>query len=430
MPDFPAEIEDEFQELLFALENSERGGWFFAVYQQWKVAEELIARLRQATQLPIFSWQYQPEAPTYPVDYLKTLTAEQQAQRAIILFNQVASGGEKVIKSLDFNRERFADYPHSLLFWVTESELKQIAIGAGHFWAQRGGRFDFSQVFMLEAENTTPYLSINWAGLLVHVKNYQEAKQQLHFYLTQLAQQKNEVGSLALAELYDKIAYSLSFLGKYQEAMPYAEKVLAIRKQVLGEEDLQSANSLSNLADLYYYQSSYFKALPLYQKALVIREEQLGENHPDVAKSLNNLANVYESQGCYEEALPLYERSLAIWEKILGKSHVDVANILNHLARLYKIQGDYTAALHLYGRALAIWEKTVDEYYPDVAVSLNNLAALYERQGNYTTALSLYQRTLVVLEKSFGIEHPTTKIVAKNYARLQAKIANFETDRE
>jgi len=465
MPDFPAEIEDEFQELLFALENSERGGWFFAVYQQWKVAEELIQRLHDSTQLPIFNWQYSQETPSYPIDYLKNISPEQKTQRAIVLFSHVASGGEKVIKSLDFNRERFSDYPHSLLFWVTESELKQIAIGAGHFWAQRGGRFDFSKVLIPETENTAHYQSSEWAGLLLHVENYREAEQQLAFYLAELEQRKNEVETLALAEVYDKVAYLLYFLGKYSEATPYAEKVLAIRKQILGEEHLQVAASLNNLGELYYYQGLYDKALLLVEDSLAIRKKQLGDNHPDVAQSLNNLAELYQDQGRTAEALPLHQRALAIFEKVLGEQHPTVASSLdnlaglyedqgrtaealplvqralvirenflgeqhphvasslNNLAVLYDDQGRTAEALPLFQRALAIREKVLGEQHPDVANSLNNLAAFYDNQGRTAEALPLVQRALAIFENSLGTEHPRTKTVAENYIFLQAKMA-------
>jgi tetratricopeptide (TPR) repeat protein len=46
-----------------------------------------------------------------------------------------------------------------------------------------------------------------------------------------------------------------------------------------------------------------------------------GPEHPDVANSLNNLAALYYSQGQYAKAENLYERALAIWEKALGPEH-------------------------------------------------------------------------------------------------------------
>ena len=58
------------------------------------------------------------------------------------------------------------------------------------------------------------------------------------------------------------------------------------------------------MANLYQSQGKYEEALSHYLRALKILEKQLGEDHLDVAVSLNNLANLYQSQGRFDEALP------------------------------------------------------------------------------------------------------------------------------
>ena len=56
-------------------------------------------------------------------------------------------------------------------------------------------------------------------------------------------------------------------------------------------------------------------------RSLQIRETQLGADHPDTAQSLNNLANLYYAMGRYSDAEPLYLRALEIWTKSLGENH-------------------------------------------------------------------------------------------------------------
>src|SRR6516164_9057315 len=67
-----------------------------------------------------------------------------------------------------------------------------------------------------------------------------------------------------------------------------------------------------------YNAGRYADAIPIAQQVLAIREKALGRDHPDVAQSLNNLATLYRNQGRYADAEPLYQRSLAIAEKALG----------------------------------------------------------------------------------------------------------------
>jgi tetratricopeptide (TPR) repeat protein len=74
-----------------------------------------------------------------------------------------------------------------------------------------------------------------------------------------------------------------------------------------------------------YRARKFAEAVPLAQRALAIGENALGPNHPDVAASLADLATLYDGQGRYADAKPLHERALAIREKTLGPGHPDVA---------------------------------------------------------------------------------------------------------
>jgi CHAT domain-containing protein/tetratricopeptide (TPR) repeat protein len=217
--------------------------------------------------------------------------------------------------------------------------------------------------------------------------------------------------------------------GKFSEAIPLAERVLAIREKALGPDHPDVARSLNNLAALYDLQGRYADAEPLYRRSLAIQDKALGPNHPDVARSLNNLALLYDNQGRYADAEPLYRRSLAIYEKALGPDHPDVATSVDNLALLYNHQGRYADAEPLYRRSLAIREKALGPNHPSVATSLNNLAALYRDQGHYADAEPLYRRSLAIREKTLGTDHPAVATSVNNLAGLyyrQGRYADAE----
>src|SRR5712691_4105686 len=83
-----------------------------------------------------------------------------------------------------------------------------------------------------------------------------------------------------------------------------------------------------------YRAGKYADAIPLAQRVLAIREKSLGPDHPNVAQSLNNLALLYKAQGRYTDAEPLYKWALANYERALGHTHPYVAASLNNLAGL------------------------------------------------------------------------------------------------
>jgi CHAT domain-containing protein/Tfp pilus assembly protein PilF len=213
-------------------------------------------------------------------------------------------------------------------------------------------------------------------------------------------------------------AFKLYQQGKYNEAISLAEKVLAIRKKVLGDNHPLTAQSLNNLAVLYQSQGRYSEAEPLYKQALAITKSQLGDNHPDTATNLNNLAEIYQSQGRYREAEPLYKQALAIYKKQLGDNHPDTATSLNNLAGLYQNQGRYTEAETLFKESLTIRKAQLGDNHITTATSLNNLAGLYQNQGRYTEAEILFKESLTIRKSQLGDNHPDTATSLNNLAEL------------
>jgi len=220
------------------------------------------------------------------------------------------------------------------------------------------------------------------------------------------------------AEALNKQIVQLEQAGKYAQATPLAQQLVAIYEKALGPDHPNVAMALNNLAGLYDDQGRYADAEPLYKRALAIVEKALGPEHIYVAMALNNLAEVYAEQGRYAEAEPLLKRSLAIREKTRGLDHPDVATALNNVASLYEKQGRYAEAEPLYNRSLAIREKSLGPDHPLVAQSLSNLAGLYEKQGRYAEAEPLYKRSLGMYEKALGLDHPDLGQLLNNLAGL------------
>jgi CHAT domain-containing protein/Tfp pilus assembly protein PilF len=206
--------------------------------------------------------------------------------------------------------------------------------------------------------------------------------------------------------------------GRYEQAIPLAQRALAIREKALGPEHPDTAESLDDLAGLYRATAAYSKAEPLYQRALAIREKVLGPEHNDTAESLNNLGLLYRDTGAYAKAEPLFKRALAINEKTPGHKQSDTAIILSNLGSLYILTGDYAKAEPLYQRALAIREKVLGPEHNDTASSLDDLGLLYSETGAYAKAEPLFERALAISEKTLGPEHPYTAIILSNLSSL------------
>jgi tetratricopeptide (TPR) repeat protein len=141
----------------------------------------------------------------------------------------------------------------------------------------------------------------------------------------------------------------------------------------------------------------YTEALPLAQAMLADQEKRPPSR--DLAGALNNLAEVYSGMGRDAEAEPLHKRALAVMEKAVGLDSVDIAIELNNLAALYQRQQRYAEAEPLFKRALALSERSLPANHPDIGRALNNLATNYEKQDHHAESEALTRRALALYQK-------------------------------
>jgi len=234
------------------------------------------------------------------------------------------------------------------------------------------------------------------------------------------------LSSVEAGRLLHQAGVYLRERGQYEQAKLLLVQALQIREQALGTEHLEVADTLNELALVYWLQSTYEQAEPLHVRALQIREQHLGKEHITVAKSLNNLAAVYQRQGKYKESESLHLRALRIWEQHLGPEHLDVGASLNNLANLYMNQERYQEAEPFYLRTLQILELHFRSGHPTLAIVLNNLAKLYMKQERYEEAESLFLRALPIWERHLGPEHPYMATTLHHLAQLYTNQRRYE----
>ena len=197
-------------------------------------------------------------------------------------------------------------------------------------------------------------------------------------------------------------------MGDYDEALKYYEKSLAIRKEKLGENHLDTATSYTNIGLIYKKKGEYDKALKYYEKSLAIRKEKLGNDHPDTATSYTKIGLVYREKDEYDKALEYCMKTVKIYENKRGQDHPDTATSYNNIGTVYRAKKNYDKALEYYQRALKIREEKIGKEHPDTATSYNNIGTIYRDKENNKQALENYEKSLAIREKVLGLEHPHT----------------------
>ncbi|MEM7350169.1 MAG: tetratricopeptide repeat protein [Acidobacteriota bacterium] len=219
-----------------------------------------------------------------------------------------------------------------------------------------------------------------------------------------------------VAESLDELANLLRETGDYAAAEPLFREALQLRRELLGDEHADVAKSLDGLALLLRAKGDMEAYGTLVRLALAMRKNLFGDEHPAVAESLKHLAIFYRSRRDYEQAEPLFRQSLAINRKLLGEEHPEIATSLDNLAGVLMEQGESEAAEPLFLQALEMKRRLLGEEHPTLATSLNNLALLLKNRGDYAAAVPFYRQSIEVYEKVLGDEHPYVASALHNMA--------------
>ena len=239
--------------------------------------------------------------------------------------------------------------------------------------------------------------------------------------------------------------------GKLAEAIEATQKMLAIEREVFGEEHDEVLDSMDFLAQRQRDFDDFAAARKTREEILEIRRKVSGIDHwrtadarrdlehvnlleklsPDDrrevlrANVLNSLAERFTSLGQHADAEPLYRQALKIRQSVLGEQHPDCAICLNNLAELYESMADYAKAEPLRRQALDIRQKVLGENHPDYATSLNNLAWLYNANGETAKAEPLLRQALEINRAVLGETHPGYATGLNNLAAIYNSRKDF-----
>jgi tetratricopeptide (TPR) repeat protein len=199
-------------------------------------------------------------------------------------------------------------------------------------------------------------------------------------------------------------------LGMLREAQPLLEESLRIREELCGEDSLETAESLHNLATLRFANFDFSETKRLLKRALAIRSELLAPTHPDTIRTKFNLAwmvvtNGHETRAEKLRALPLMEEVLQ-FHRQRSDSPTQFAFALLGLAMLrYDVDNKPFEAAALVAEANRVLHKNGDS---DIAAGLTFMLRSYlqRRLGNSDAAVKSVEAAIDRMRKAVGERHP------------------------
>lgn len=237
--------------------------------------------------------------------------------------------------------------------------------------------------------------------------------------LARYAEEKSD--GVELAGISSAVGEFLRLCGLFDEALPFIERAVEIRREALGEEHADTATGIYQLAMLQQNRGELDDAELNFRRALAIQEKTIGEANPATARTIDNLASVVRAKGDFDAAEKLYRKALLLIERSSGLKDTYLAVCVNNLAGVLHDKGRYDEAEALYRRALAMWEGGLGAEHPNTAIAMNNLAALLFDNGKSEPAEDYYRRVVEIWERRLGPYHPLLASVLTNWGGLIAE---------
>jgi CHAT domain-containing protein/Tfp pilus assembly protein PilF len=262
--------------------------------------------------------------------------------------------------------------------------------------------------------------------------------------LTALEQQR-----LKERDRYSDESAKLEKEGKLPEAIAASEKMLAIEREMFGNDHADVAGSLGRLARMQQNEDNFEAARQLRREALAIKEKLFGKDSWKVTDARLALADVdiwaklkpedrnalahcdelldevdaLTSKHDYKAALPLAKQVLETRTRILGKQHRLTAFAASWLASIYNNLRQYAEAEPVDLLALESTEAALGKTHPYYASVVSTLANLYDTQHDDAKAEPLYRQAIAIRKAALGPTHPDYRKSVSNLSDLLGSLA-------
>ena len=214
--------------------------------------------------------------------------------------------------------------------------------------------------------------------------------------------------------------------GNYSIAENLFLKVLKSFRRELGKTEPLTLTAMNNLGMLYRATGQTDKAEPLLREVLLQREHALGDRHPKTLNSMNNIAGLYDAMMLYDLAEKYYHRAFDGYRQLSENRSLGALLVANNLGSFYQRQLRFTEAEKFYQFALSGYENLLGERSPDRLRTLGNLAGLYLVQERYEKAERYLKQVLRAYKKHFGQQLIAINNVANNLGFLYEKQQRFQ----
>jgi tetratricopeptide (TPR) repeat protein len=253
------------------------------------------------------------------------------------------------------------------------------------------------------------YDAINLSLKILDYLEYKKAEK-LFEHISLFLKYLKKIDEEEKLKLYNGLASFFENASKFDFALKYYNKILAIRLLSLGDEHPDVAKSYYCIGGIWYEKGNFTKALKYYEKCLSIELKTFGPTNPVISKTYIAIGMVWHNKGNYDKAIEYFENALSVDLRNLGMVHADIAGIYNNIGGAWHLKENYDKALEYYEKCLEMAIKIFGEYHTDIAGYCVNIAGIYCEKGENNKAIEFAEKSLNIFLEKFGPYNPNVAL--------------------
>jgi tetratricopeptide (TPR) repeat protein len=217
-----------------------------------------------------------------------------------------------------------------------------------------------------------------------------------------------------------------------REAEILLKRALNIYLDHYGEEDLSTAATMCNLAQIHCRQSRWEEANHLMERTVNQARKRSPKGSHELADYLEKQARILNAAGKTKEALLKLTELLALGRKLEKGDTAYVSQLLELQGDIYLNQNQPEQATSAYKESLAIREKVLvlAGSSPQITGLLSKLGEVAAKEGKHEEALQYYQRGLEMNRKALGGSHPLLALSELSVANCYADMKDHAKARQ
>ena len=193
-----------------------------------------------------------------------------------------------------------------------------------------------------------------------------------------------------------QLAAIYTSLGDYKKALSNINSAISIQKSIYGNEHIEVAKSLSQLAIIKFYKNEPPKTIePIFNESKRIIAEKIGNRTPMYADVIKDLSIIYIEQNRFDDAFNSLALAESIWKmRVKDKKNLNLASIYSLTGDIYYQQKNYVKAEEKYNQAKKLYEGVFSDKHPDYVQVISKLSKVYYMQGDKRRAKKTSQEVI------------------------------------